>query len=93
MVRAEFMRKFDRQAGQQIGELMERSGIRFIMPAVTVRYYKKKEWWVKVSEARWRDDGGVGHIWSATHVHSVLHDVFDIMHTLGSRRFHSPSRW
>ena len=33
MVRGEILRKMDRQAGQMVGELMERDGIRFLHPA------------------------------------------------------------
>lgn len=40
MVRGTFMRKFDVQASQQIGELMERSGVRFLLPASIVAMRK-----------------------------------------------------
>eukprot|EP00456_Euglypha_rotunda_P053689 TRINITY_DN4335_c0_g1_i8.p1 TRINITY_DN4335_c0_g1~~TRINITY_DN4335_c0_g1_i8.p1 ORF type:complete len:701 (-),score=139.66 TRINITY_DN4335_c0_g1_i8:87-2189(-) len=49
MVRSEVMRKFDAQCGAQIGELLERSGIRFILPASTVHFRKLKENFPKVS--------------------------------------------
>jgi len=43
MVRSKVMRKFDEQVAGQIGELMERSGIRFLMPANAVSFKKVKD--------------------------------------------------
>lgn len=40
MVRGQFMRKFDQQVAGQVGELMERRGIRFLMPASCTSFVK-----------------------------------------------------
>lgn len=40
MVRGKLMRLFDQQCAQQIGELMERKGVRFLLPASPVAFRK-----------------------------------------------------